>query len=149
MSEAIDVIAANPMRAHEAVQHGWALAKALTIAGRKAHIQIREAEDDRSVRQNAYYWAVVLKEISEQAAIEGQRWTADAWHELCKRQFLGYEIKKVKVAGRKKATIIRRLRSTTGLSVRKFSDYLEQILAFASTDLSVRFSVSRWEDYAP
>jgi hypothetical protein len=147
VTEAIDVVAANPVRAHEAVQHGWALAKALTTAGRKVHIQVAEAEDDRSVRQNAYYWGVVLKEVSEQASIIGQRYSVDAWHELFKRQHLGYEIKKVRVAGRKKATIIRRLKSTAGLSVRKFSEYLEKTQAFAATDLAVQFSVSRWEDY--
>lgn len=145
----LDVIATNQIAARKAVEAAWAMGKQLTAAGRKFHLRAAEAEDDRSVLANRYYWGPCLKEISEQASIEGQRWAPEAWHELSKRMFLGYEIKKVKVAGRKKTTVIRRLRSTTGLSVRKFSVYLEKLQAFAATDLGVHFSVRSWEEYRP
>lgn len=96
-----------------------------------------EAEDDRSLQQNRLYWGVILRQISERALIAGQRYTADAWHELFKRQFLGYEVIKAPVAGRKRPTIYRRLRSTTKLTVRQMSEYLERVIAFAATDLGV------------
>lgn len=149
MSEAIDIVAANPLAAHHAIKQAWVIGKALTEAGRKFHLRADEAEDDRSVLQNRYYWGPCLKEISQQASIEGQRWAAECWHELFKRMFLGYEIKKVRVAGRKKITVIRRLKSTTGLKVKPFSTYLEKVQAFAATDLGVRFSVRNWEEYRP
>lgn len=147
MTDALDIVANNPVRAHEAVQQAWAMGKALTIAGRKFHITAAEAEDDRTLLQNRYYWRACLQEIAEQASINGQRWTAEAWHELFKRMFLGYEIKKVRVAGKKRPTIIRRLKSTAKLKVRAMGDYLDKVQAFASTDLSVRFSVQKWQDY--
>ena len=75
-----------------------------------------EQEDDRSVQQNRYYWGVVLAETSQQASIEGQRWAAEAWHELFKRMFLGYEIRKTVVAGRRRTLVTRTLRSTTRLA---------------------------------
>lgn len=112
----------------------------IIAAGRPVQIVAREDEDDRTVRANRYYWGVVLKEISEQACIEGQRWAADAWHELFKRQFLGFEIKKTRVAGKRRPVVVRRLKSTTGLSIKKFTKYLEKVQAFAVTDLGVRFS---------
>lgn len=141
----LDVIVASREEAHQASVAVYQLAKRLIAEGKKAQIVAREDEDDRSVAANRYYWGVVLAEVSEQASIDGQRWAAEAWHELFKRMFLGYEIKKVKVAGRKKPTVIRRLKSTAGLSVKKFTKYLEKITAFAVTDLGVRFSTN-WSE---
>lgn len=148
MTEAVDIIAANPVLAHAAIQRAWDLSKALTIAGRKVRITAAEAEDDRSIQQNKFYWGPCLKEISEQAVLDGSKWTPDAWHEAFKRVFLGYEIVKVKVAGRKRATVIRRLRSTTGLSVRSMSQYLDEIQAHAASEHGVRFSVRDWYEHA-
>lgn len=105
-------------------------------------ITLAVAEDDRSLRQNRFYWGVVLQQISAQAP---GGWTADAWHELFKRQVLGYEVVKVKVAGRKKPTIYRRLRSTTQLTVKQMSDYLDQVIALATTDAGVEFDFDQQE----
>lgn len=143
----IDRIVSSRQQAHEAATMAYQFAASVADQGRVARIQALEHEPDRSVQQNRFYWGPCLNEVAEQARIEGQRWTAEAWHELFKRMFLGYEIKKVKVAGRKRATVIRRLRSTTGLKVRAMSTYLEKVQAFASTDLGVRFSVPDWESY--
>lgn len=134
--------------AHAAINAGYAQARVLIALERKVRVTVEEAEDDRSVQQNRYYWGPCLTEISEQAMVGGQRWTVDAWHELFKRQFIGYGIKKVKVAGRKKVTIIRALKSTTELTVRQFSDYLDKLQAFAAADLGVRFSVPDWYAHA-
>lgn len=96
-----------------------------------------EREDDRSLRQHRFYWGAVLTQISERASLNGQRYTADAWHELFKRQFLRYEVVRATVAGRKRPTIYRRLRSTTKLTVKRMSEYLEKVIAFAATDLGI------------
>lgn len=148
MTNSVDITTANPVFAHNAIQQAWALGKALTTAGRKVRITAAEAEDDRTIQQNKFMWGPCLKEISEQAVLNGAKWTPDAWHEMFKRVFLGYEIVKVKVAGRKRATVIRRLRSTTGLSVRAMSNYLDELQAFAATEHGVRFSVRDWYEYA-
>lgn len=147
MTEALDLIVTTKQAAHEAATLAYQHAQALILDGKRVRIVAQEQEDDRSLRQNAFYWGVVLPEISEQAQINGQRFTVDAYHELFKRQFLGFEVKKVTVAGRKRKTIIRRLRSTTKLKVRAMSEYLEKVQAFAATELGVRFSVQSWEGY--
>jgi hypothetical protein len=147
MSEAFDRICRTKEQAYEAAKLGYAHAQAVIANGAPARVLVEQQEDDRTIQQNRFYWGLVLNEISEQGAIEGQRWTVDAWHELFKRQFLGYEIVKVRVAGRKRPTVIRRLRSTTKLKVRAMGNYLDQVQAFAATDLGVRFSVPKWQEY--
>jgi len=127
---------------------GYIHAKTLIDLDKRVRITVEEAEEDRSVQQNAYYWGPCLTEISEQAVKDGSKWSTDAWHEAFKRVFLGYEVKKVKVAGRKRPTVIRRLRSTTGLSVRAMSKYLDEIQAHAASEMGVRFSVPDWYTHA-
>lgn len=141
-------IARNPVAAHKAMMSAYQnVAKPETIAGNPVEIIVRRAENDRTLQQLKFYWGPCLKEISEQARIGGQKYAAEAWHELFKRQFLGYEIKKVTVAGSKRKRVIRRLRSTTGLKVRGMSKYLDQVQAFAASDLGVMFSVKDWAQW--
>ncbi|SHN40293.1 recombination protein NinB [Rhizobacter sp. OV335] len=147
MSDAFDRICRTKEQAHEAARQGYAHAQAILSNGAPVRVLVEQQEDDRSVQQNRFYWGPVLSEISEQAVIEGQRWVSEAWHELFRRQFLGYEVVKVRVAGKKRPTIIRRLRSTTKLKVRAMGNYLDQVQAFAATDLGVRFSVPKWQEY--
>lgn len=147
MTETLELVSTTKEAAHDAATAIYRRAQQVIADGKPARMLVEPAEDDRSLRQNNFYWGIVLKQISEQAAIEGQRWAAEAWHELMKRQFLGYEIKKVTVAGRRRKLVTRQLRSTTKLKVRSMSKYLEQVMAFAATDLGVQFTETRWEDY--
>lgn len=112
---------------------------------RQYRLTFAEVREDRSERQNKFYWGAVLKQISAQAP---GNWTPDAWHEAFKRTILGYEVVKVKVAGRKRPTVYRRLRSTTDLTVKQMSEFLEQVLATAATDLGVVFDLDPAERQA-
>lgn len=145
--EVLDRIVRTREDAHAAATAAYAVAKCVIDNGRPARLVAQEHEDDRTLQQNRFYWGPVLREISEQASIDGQRYSIEAWHELFRRQFLGYEIEKVYVAGRKRPVINRRLRSTRKLKVKPFAKYLDQVQAFAANDLGVRFSVLNWEDY--
>lgn len=148
MSEVFDRIVTTREAAHEAARLVYANAQAILLNDKPARITCVEHEDDRTLAQNAFYWGACLREISEQATILGQRYTIDAWHELFKRQFLGYEVVKVRVAGRKKPTIIRRLKSTRRQKVKAMSAYLDKVQAFATSDLGVCFSDSAQREYA-
>jgi hypothetical protein len=108
------------------------------IHERRYRLTFGEVREDRSERQNKFYWAAVLKQIADQAP---GGWTVDAWHEAFKRTVLGYETIKVMVAGRKRPTIYRRLRSTTDLTVPQMSQYLDQVIADATTALGVVFDL--------
>ncbi len=148
MSETFERIVTTREQAHEAVTILYAQAKLLLADEKRVRLVCEEDQDDRSIQQNRFYWGPCLTEISQQASIFGQRYIALAWHELFKRQFLGFEIKKVAVAGRKRPTIIRRLRSTKDLKVRAMSKYLDEVQAFAAGELGVRFSVRDWQEHA-
>lgn len=138
MSETLDVVATSPKAAHDAVNEAWRVSKKLTEAGKSVHIVAKEDEEDRSLEANRYYWGVLLKTISEQVRTP-DRWTPDAWHQLFRRQFLGYGIRKHTVAGKKKPVVIRALRSTRDLTVKQFATYVEQITAYAAVELGVTF----------
>lgn len=140
MTDTFSALCHSREQAHEAAQQAYLHAQSVISNGKPAVLSVAEFDNDRSLQQNKYYWGACLAEISAQARINGQRYTVDAWHELFRRQFLGYEIVRVSVAGRKKPTIIRRLRSTRKLPVGKFAKYLDELQAFATTDLAVVFS---------
>lgn len=122
------------------------VANALVDAGKRVRLEACE-DDDRTLQQNRFYWGVVLRDISAQAVLCGERWVAEAWHEYGKRKFLGYRIRAVRVAGKKKAVYIRTLWHTPDLSVTRMSKYLDEFIAFGVTDLGVRFTETRWQDY--
>lgn len=133
----VDVLTRNPKTAHEAVNEAWRVTRALTEDGKTVHIKAGEAEDQRSLEANRYYWGPLLGAISEQVRTP-DRWAPEAWHHLMRRKFLGYSITKEQVAGKKKPVVIRRLRSTRDLTEKQFARYIEEITAYAITELGVQ-----------
>ncbi len=147
MTEALDVIVSTREGAHKVASAAYECARLLIADGKQVRIRAEEAEDTRSLQQNRFYFGLVLREISEQARISGQGWAAEAWHLHFKREFLGYRFVRETVAGRKRKVVRKELRSTTRLSVRRMSEYLDKVMAFAVTDLGVVFSETKWERY--
>ena len=89
------IILFNPQQGHQAITRQlWPMLKANLTAGKRMVVTAQEQEDERSLRQNAFYWAVVLKCTSEQAKINGVGATADGWHLYWKREHLGYKFTK-------------------------------------------------------
>lgn len=116
--------------------------------GHQLHVKIMTAEDQRSLDQNAFYWKACLEQISQQATLGGVGFQKEGWHWYMKRKFLGYGFKKVRIPGNKRVSVIKELRSTTGLSVKKMSDYLDKVQAHAAQDLGVAFTVKDWRQWA-
>jgi hypothetical protein len=137
----LDVIATSPQAAHDACEEAWRIVKGLTLCGKPVRIVAGEYDRDRSLEQNRFYWGPLLGAISDQVRTP-DKWTAEAWHQLFRRQFLGFKIEKQVVAGKKKPVIIRRLRSTRDLTVKQFAEYVEKITAYAVTELGVVFPES-------
>ncbi len=113
----------------------------------RLRVTIEPEEDAKTVQQGKFYWGVILMQISEQARIEGQRYTVDAWHELFKRQFLERTKKRVYVAGKPRPVMTTTIGTTKGLGVRKMSAFIEKVIAFGASDLGVQFSETRWENH--
>ena len=81
----------------------------------------------RTLPQNSYYFGVVLKVLS----LETGHSTEDL-HEYFKAEYLKEHVKMIDVMGK---WIVKDL-STTELDTKVFSDYIEKIRNFASSELS-------------
>lgn len=116
-------------------------------------VVFREPVKGRSLDQNALMWAGPLRDIEEQAWLGGRQFSADAWHEYFKEQYLpdDAELQPDELAKRVKNPEKYRkwdftpggrrvvVGSTTELTKFGFSEYLEQVIA-EGAGLSVRFS---------
>lgn len=116
-------------------------------AANPIEIRIGEQVKGRNKDQNALMWAGPLRDIANQAYVNGQTYSADVWHEHFKREFLpeeadieltreGYQKWRYLPSGE------RILKASTGdLTTKGFSIYLEQIYAYGAS-LGVQFGVS-------
>lgn len=113
-------------------------------------VKIEPEEDQRTLKQNAFLWGFVYRHISEQAQLAGIGATADGWHLYYKRMHLGYRFNKITLPGKKRPSVIKELRSTTGLKVGPMSDYLDKVMAHAANVFGVCFPAGiTWENYRP
>lgn len=102
--------------------------------GEPLRLIVTAEERQRNTQQNRFYWGAILKSISDQAWVEGRQFDKDAWHEYFARKF-GVSDELALPDGE----IITRRKSTTQMSVGEFSAYLEQIQAYATSELGVEF----------
>ena len=85
----------------------------------------------RTKAQNRRYWGNgVLKQIADQATVNGRLYRAETWHEQFKRQFIGVEeLPDGSVRGK----------SSAKLTTAQFGEFCAQVEAFAASELSVVF----------
>jgi len=85
----------------------------------------------RTKPQNRRYWGRgVLAQIAEQATVNGRLYSAESWHEMFKRMFIGYdELPNGEIIGK----------SSTKLTTAEFCNFCDQVEAYACTELGVRF----------
>ena len=112
---------------------------------RPIEVLIREQPQKRKPDQNAAMWAGPLKDIAEQAWINGRRFSEDVWHEHFKREHLPEEFEEgiTKEGYRKWDHTPKGERvlvgSTTDLLVKGFAIYLEKVIADGA-NMGVMFS---------
>lgn len=87
--------------------------------------------EKRSNPQNRRYWGQgVLAQITAQAVVNGKQYSAETWHEMFKRMFVGVEeLPNGQVIGK----------SSTKLTKAEFSDFCQQVEAYAANELGVVF----------
>lgn len=116
-------------------------------------IVAREVAKPRKPDQNALMWSGPIRDIADQAWVRGNRFSAEAWHEHCKREFLPEEDdEELEKKARSPETWKKwdylpdgervLVGSTTRLTVYGFSCYLEQVYALGA-DLGVQFTARR------
>lgn len=100
--------------------------------GRNVMVLITTEEAKRNAQQNKRLWGVVYKAIAEQAWVNGQRFEADVWHEHYARKFGVCEDITLP-----DGEIVVRRKSTTQMSIREFSVYMQQVEADAAAEFGV------------
>jgi hypothetical protein len=138
---------------HDQAQGKQALTKSflpwlgeMLAAGRKIVVRGEEYENELSDKQRGYLHGVVLTQIAQQASANGQRFPMPVWKEHFRQMFLGSKKKTFTnpINGKKTRRLVRV--STEDLGVKAYAKYIDQVTAFAATDLGVTITM-RFEDY--
>lgn len=129
--------------AHQAVKDVYALAQ-ISLAGeepRPVWISCIEDDDPVSAKQRRFFHGPVLEQIAEQVRVGGQRYTRDIWKLFFKDLFLEVRPRyvMVKLPGQKRATPRRHRWATEELGVKRYSQFIDEVLAHASTEFGVVF----------
>jgi hypothetical protein len=109
-------------------------------------VVIREQVKARKPDQNSAMWSGPLKDIAEQAYVNGRTYSADVWHEFLKREYLPEEFDaEICKEGYRKWSMTPKgervlVGSTTQLTIKGFALYLQQVEAYGAS-LGVMFTV--------
>jgi len=109
-------------------------AAAFASKGEPLRVIVTSEERKRNSRANRFYWGAVLRNIAEQAWVNGQQFSAEVWHEHYARKFGVCE----DVTLPSGEVIVRR-KSTTDMSEKEFSEYTTRVQADAASNLGVEF----------
>lgn len=130
MSESLEITMHNRQQAWAAIKaQVFPFLAAALQAGCRWVLTIKRMT--RTKAQNRRYWGNgVLKQIADQAAVNGRLYSAETWHEFMKKKFIGLvELPDGSVIGQ----------SSRDLSTAQFSEFCSQVEAYAATELGVVF----------
>jgi hypothetical protein len=93
--------------------------------------QVTVGPPKRTKAQNRRYWGRgVLAQIADQVSVFGKKYSAESWHEMFKRRFLGVlELPSGDIVGK----------SSANLNKSDFSEFSQKVEAYAATELGVIF----------
>ncbi len=92
----------------------------LLTSGNDYRVSVKQWRGSRSLSQNALYWKW-LGEISMQALVNGNTFTADTWHEYFKKYWCPVTVVEMPAGGDIK------VKTTSKLDAGQFCHYLNQI----------------------
>ncbi|MDR5813338.1 recombination protein NinB [Caballeronia sp. LZ033] len=110
-------------------------AKAFIERGAPIRMILTTEDRKRTPEQNARYWSgAVLGAIAQQVWIDSQQFSEDTWHEHLAEQFCP-RVEVVLPDGR----LFSRRKSTSEMTVKEFSDYVQRVEVHAASELGVEF----------
>lgn len=139
MSEEFRVLLMSERHARESFIQAMSHAKAMLDNGEHVLVTVGPALEPIGVQQRKFLHGVVLEQISEQARVDGQRYTIDVWKEYFKKKYLKPTWKHYRLPSAKKATPHRQPLSTERLGVRAYSKFIDDVIDHAVLELSVVF----------
>lgn len=142
-------------QAHDAATQVYVMAKALIQDGKRVQIAVGEDADPISLKQRRFLHGPVFSQISEQVRVGGERYVMDVWKEFFRKMLLPdrYEMRRIPVYDKKQCRLVQpkratpyRVRSSTeDLGVKKYSEYIEKVIAYAVTEWGVEFQFDQRE----
>lgn len=96
-----------------------------TLKGQAVVITIKREHATRSNQQNRYWWGVVVPLIAEHLG-----YTNDEMHEALKYKFLRTEAEAA-------PTDLPKIRSTTSLNTKEFTDLIENVITWAGSEFGI------------
>ncbi|MEZ7780481.1 recombination protein NinB [Cupriavidus gilardii] len=102
--------------------------------GTPLRLIVTAEERRRTTEANRYYWGVVLRDIAEQAWVEGQQFSKDTWHTYF-AELYGEKVERTLPDGR----IHLSRKSTSDMTAGEFSEYLAKVQAHAANEFGVTF----------
>lgn len=115
---------------------------------RSMEVVIQKHVKRRTSGQNRYQWAAVLGDISRQVRIGDKAFTSQIWHEHLKTLFMpDVPSEELTLPNYKKWTempdgTLKMTASTKDLTTKGMSIYMEELFAYAVTELGVRFTTN-------
>lgn len=128
--------------AHRAAEQAYAHAQAMLANGERPRIVCTLAVEPVSIRLRRFFHGVVLKQVSEQARVMGDRFTIDVWKEHVRRLFVGdhgFRWETMRLPGTKHATPRRVRISTEELGNREYAKLVDEVIQYATVELGVEF----------
>ena len=115
-------------------------ASACAERGTPLRVIVTEEDMDRLDEQIKYYFGPVVKQITEQAWIEGRQFTKEVWHEYFAKLFLPFN-ELVMPDGE---IVVKRGSIARGqIGFKKMATFLTEVEAHASQELGVVFEDNR------
>lgn len=109
------------------------------FSGVQIVVTVQRKRKRRSNDQNAYYWAVIVKAITDALNEQGENLTKKETHEFLKFRYLRYQ----KINEANGQVIFEYGRDTHTLKTHEFSIYLDQCIQFAAEMFGVRIPPPR------
>ena len=112
-------------------------------------VEIKKYVKKRNNAQNSLAWAGMLTDFSQQVEIDGHKFLPESWHEVLKKNFLPEQFdQELTLQGYKKWEELpdgsmKLVGSTTKLTTKGFSEYMEACYAYGAQEFGVRFSTNR------
>lgn len=131
----------TPEQGHQALaQYVWPWAKEQLRQGRELYAEFGLLEDAITKAQRGYLNGVVFRDIAQQARVRGEAFDRLTWKEWYRNEFLGFEVVTSINPFTGKKVRRRKRNSTEDLGVRGMIDYIDRVIAHASTELGVTVS---------
>ena len=149
MNDTLDRVVNSKEAAHRAATEAYSHAQTLLLNGARVRITCAEDQDDITIRQRKFLHGPVFGQISEQVVVDGVRYTTEIWKEYFRKRFLPdvFVMKRVprfdpqlgRLVSPKRATPMRERQSTEDLGIRRYSQYIDQVIDTAVVEFGVLF----------